>query len=235
MAQERFIFSGFLCYTELITKNEVKIKMTKYSKSYVFSKRFLDISVSLFALIVLSPIFLVVAVTYFCGSDKGPIFYKHKRVGLNHQTFYMYKFRSMVVGATDILLNNPELYAKFVANGYKLPTEEDPRITKFGAFLRKTSIDELPQFLNVLLGDMTIIGPRPVVENELKEYGDDVDILLSVKPGATGLWQATGRSEIQYPERAELEIEYAQNANLWFDFKIMFMTVGAVISGKGAF
>ncbi len=235
MAQERFIFSGFLCYTELITKNEVKIKMTKYSKSYVFSKRFLDISVSLFALIVLSPIFLVVAVTYFFGNDKGPIFYKHKRVGLNRQTFYMYKFRSMVVGATDILLNNPELYAKFVANGYKLPTEEDPRITKFGAFLRKTSIDELPQFLNVLLGDMTIIGPRPVVENELKEYGDDVDILLSVKPGATGLWQATGRSEIQYPERADLEIEYAQNANLWFDFKIMFMTVGAVISGKGAF
>ncbi|WP_270323131.1 sugar transferase [Weissella confusa] len=209
--------------------------MTKYSKSYVFSKRFLDISVSLFALIVLSPIFLVVAVTYFFGNDKGPIFYKHKRVGLNRQTFYMYKFRSMVVGATDILLNNPELYAKFVANGYKLPTEEDPRITKFGAFLRKTSIDELPQFLNVLLGDMTIIGPRPVVENELKEYGDDVDILLSVKPGATGLWQATGRSEIQYPERADLEIEYAQNANLWFDFKIMFMTVGAVISGKGAF
>lgn len=213
----------------------MKIKMTKYSKSYAFSKRFLDISVSLFALIVLSPIFLIVAVTYFFGSDKGPIFYKHKRVGLNHQTFYMYKFRSMVVGATDILLNNHELYAKFVANGYKLPTEEDPRITKFGAFLRKTSIDELPQFLNVLLGDMTIIGPRPVVENELKEYGDDVDILLSVKPGATGLWQATGRSEIQYPERADLEIEYAQNANLWFDFKIMFMTVGAVISGKGAF
>ncbi|COI26250.1 sugar transferase [Weissella confusa] len=209
--------------------------MTKYSKTYTFSKRFLDISVSLFALIVLSPIFLVVALTYFFGSDKGPVFYKQERVGLNHETFYMYKFRSMVVGATDILLNNPELYAKFVENGYKLPTAEDPRITKFGAFLRKTSIDELPQFLNVLIGDMTIIGPRPVVENELKEYGDSVDVLLSVKPGATGLWQATGRSEIQYPERAYLEIEYAENANLWFDFKIMFMTVGAVVSGKGAF
>lgn len=209
--------------------------MTKYSKTYTFSKRFLDISVSLFALIVLSPIFLVVALTYFFGSDKGPVFYKQERVGLNHETFYMYKFRSMVVGATDILLNNPELYAKFVENGYKLPTAEDPRITKFGAFLRKTSIDELPQFLNVLIGDMTIIGPRPVVENELKEYGDSVDVLLSVKPGATGLWQATGRSEIQYPERAYLEIEYAEHANLWFDFKIMFMTVGAVVSGKGAF
>ena len=177
----------------------------------------------------------MVALTYFFGSDKGPVFYKQERVGLNHETFYMYKFRSMVVGATEILLNNPELYAKFVENGYKLPTSEDPRITKFGGFLRKTSIDELPQFLNVLLGDMTIIGPRPVVENELKEYGDAVDVLLSVKPGATGLWQATGRSEIQYPERAHLEIEYAQNANLWFDFKIMFMTVGAVVSGKGAF
>lgn len=209
--------------------------MTKYSKTYVFSKRFLDISVSLFALIVLSPIFLVVAITYLFGRDRGPVFYKQERVGLNHQTFYMYKFRSMVVGATDILLNDPRLYAKFVENGYKLPTAEDPRITKFGAFLRKTSIDELPQFLNVLIGDMTIIGPRPVVENELKEYGDSVDVLLSVKPGATGLWQATGRSEIQYPERAYLEIEYAENANLWFDFKIMFMTVGAVVSGRGAF
>lgn len=111
--------------------------MTKYSKSYAFSKRFLDISVSLFALIVLSPIFLVVALTYFFGSDKGPVFYKQERVGLNHETFYMYKFRSMVVGATEILLNNPELYAKFVENGTNFQLRKIQELQNSAAFCVK--------------------------------------------------------------------------------------------------
>lgn len=203
-------------------------------KSYIFSKRFLDISVALFALIILSPVFLVISLFYLFGDNKGPVFYKQKRVGMGHQEFGIYKFRSMVVGAEEKLYANKDLYAKFVANGYKLPTEEDPRITKFGAFLRKTSIDELPQFINILNGEMSIVGPRPVVEKELVEYGDDVDKFLSVKPGAMGLWQASGRSEIQYPERAELEIGYVDQADLWFDFKILFMTVIAVFKGEGA-
>ncbi|MGY4841819.1 sugar transferase [Weissella cibaria] len=201
---------------------------------YIFAKRFLDISVSLFALIVFSPIFLVISSFYLFGENRGPVFYKQRRIGLNHREFGIYKFRSMVVGAEEKLYANKELYAKFVENGYKLPTEEDPRITKFGAFIRRTSIDELPQFINILIGDMSIVGPRPVVEKELIEYGDRVDKFLSVKPGAMGLWQASGRSEIQYPERADLEISYVDHADLWFDFKILFMTVFAIFKGDGA-
>nr|WP_205600412.1 sugar transferase [Weissella cibaria] len=194
----------------------------------------MDISVSLFALIVFSPIFLVISSFYLFGENRGPIFYKQRRIGMNHREFGIYKFRSMVVGAEEKLYANKELYAKFVENGYKLPTEEDPRITKFGAFIRRTSIDELPQFINILIGDMSIVGPRPVVEKELIEYGDRVDKFLSVKPGAMGLWQASGRSEIQYPERADLEISYVDHADLWFDFKILFMTVFAIFKGDGA-
>nr|WP_194687394.1 sugar transferase [Weissella cibaria] len=194
----------------------------------------MDISVSLFALIVFSPIFLVISSFYLFGENRGPVFYKQRRIGMNHREFGIYKFRSMVVGAEEKLYANKELYAKFVENGYKLPTEEDPRITKFGAFIRRTSIDELPQFINILIGDMSIVGPRPVVEKELIEYGDRVDKFLSVKPGAMGLWQASGRSEIQYPERADLEISYVDHADLWFDFKILFMTVFAIFKGDGA-
>ncbi|GEA94664.1 sugar transferase [Weissella viridescens] len=208
--------------------------MTKKSKSYIFSKRFLDISIAIFALIVLSPVFLAVSLLYLYGANRGPVFYRQTRIGLNHKPFQIYKFRSMIVDADKKLYANPDLYAKFVANGYKLPTEEDPRITKLGAFLRKTSIDELPQFINILKGDMSIIGPRPVVENELVEYGDRVDVFLSVRPGAMGLWQASGRSTIHYPERAELEIEYATHANMWFDFKIIFMTIRAIFKKVGA-
>lgn len=204
------------------------------NKGYVFSKRFLDISVSLFALIALSPVFLVLTLFYLFGDNRGPVFYKQRRIGMNHEEFGIYKFRSMVVNAEQRLYDDKELYAKFVENGYKLPTKEDPRITKFGAFIRKTSLDELPQFINILLGDMSIIGPRPVVERELVEYGDRVDEFLSVKPGAMGLWQASGRSDIQYPERADLEISYVKQASLWFDFKILFMTFFAIVKGDGA-
>ena len=208
--------------------------MTKQSKSYLFAKRFLDISTALFALVIFSPIFLVISLFYLFGDNKGPVFYQQRRIGQNHEEFGIYKFRSMVVNAEEKLYADKDLYAKFVENGYKLPTEEDPRITKFGAFIRKTSLDELPQFINILIGNMSIIGPRPVVERELVEYGDRVDEFLSVKPGAMGLWQASGRSEIQYPERADLEISYVEHANLWFDFKILFMTVLAIFKGDGA-
>ena len=208
--------------------------MTKQSKSYLFAKRFLDISTALFALVIFSPIFLVISLFYLFGDNKGPVFYQQRRIGQNHEEFGIYKFRSMVVNAEEKLYADKDLYAKFVENGYKLPTEEDPRITKFGAFIRKTSLDELPQFINILIGNMSIIGPRPVVERELVEYGDRVDEFLSVKPGAIGLWQASGRSDIQYPERADLEISYVEHANLWFDFKILFMTVLAIFKGDGA-
>jgi lipopolysaccharide/colanic/teichoic acid biosynthesis glycosyltransferase len=203
---------------------------------YVFAKRFLDISVALFALIILSPVFAVIVPFYFFGENKGPVFYRQRRIGEQGKPFYIFKFRSMVVGAEQKLMDNPTLYAKFVKNGYKLATEEDPRITKLGSFVRKTSLDELPQFLNILIGDMTVIGPRPIVENELKEYQtvDRIEKFLSVRPGAMGLWQGSGRSEIQYPERADIELAYVDNANMWFDFVVLFKNFIAIFTARGA-
>ena len=128
-----------------------------------------------------------------------------------------------------------ELYKKYVANNYKLEPEEDPRITRLGRWLRKTSIDEIPQFLNILRGEMSIIGPRPVVKAELSEYGDRVDKFLSVKPGAMGLWQSSGRSNIPYPERCDVELEYVDKASLAFDTEIMFKNVISIFKSEGAY
>jgi lipopolysaccharide/colanic/teichoic acid biosynthesis glycosyltransferase len=206
----------------------------RQGKGYIFAKRFLDISVSLFALIVLSPVFLGISLFYLFGDNRGPVFYVQRRIGQNHREFGIYKFRSMVVDAEAKLYANQKLYMEFVNNGYKLPTEADPRITRFGAFLRKTSLDEIPQFINILLGDMSVVGPRPVVETELTEYGDRVETFLSVKPGAMGVWQASGRSDIQYPERADLELSYVYSADMWFDFKILAQNMLAIVKREGA-
>ncbi|WP_270768934.1 sugar transferase [Lacticaseibacillus rhamnosus] len=171
---------------------------------YLCEKRAFDLLCGMFG------IFLVVVVSIlllpFClfGRNKGPLFFKQTRVGLNGKKFKIYKFRSMVVNAEDVLRRCPSLHKKYVKNNYKLPVGEDPRVTKLGLFLRETSLDELPQFINILKGDMSMIGPRPVVEDELTEYGTHVDELLSTRPGAMGLWQASGRSNIGYPERAYL-------------------------------
>ncbi|MDR0899449.1 MAG: sugar transferase [Lactobacillaceae bacterium] len=202
--------------------------------AYHFSKRFLDISVSIFALIILTPIFMVISIFYLFGSNKGPVIYSQVRIGKNNRPFEIYKFRSMIQNADSVLRNDARMYEKFVRNGYKLETSEDPRITRFGSFIRKTSLDELPQFFNILFGDMSIIGPRPVVPAELVEYGDDVDLFLSVQPGAMGLWQALGRSTITYPRRAEIELDYVRHASLWFDFKVILLTLKAIILRRGA-
>ncbi|GAP04074.1 sugar transferase [Fructobacillus tropaeoli] len=204
---------------------------------YRLPKRILDIVVSFVALIVFSPIFLVIAVIIKLSKGTSHVFYAQDRVGQGGKHFKIYKFQSMVDNADQILKSDSQLYQKFVDNGYKLPTKEDPRITKIGAVLRKTSLDELPQFWNTLIGNMSIIGPRPVVESELVEYGDEQRIqkFLSVKPGVFGLWQASGRSNIGYPERAEIELDYVDRANLGLDFKIMFLTVVAIFKGDGAF
>nr|WP_238479204.1 sugar transferase [Fructobacillus papyrifericola] len=204
---------------------------------YRLPKRLLDIVVSIVALVVFSPIFLIIALWIRLSEGTSHVFYSQDRVGQGGKHFKIYKFQSMVDNADDILRSNKDLYDKFVANGYKLPTAEDPRITKIGAILRKTSLDELPQFWNTLIGNMSIIGPRPVVEKELVEYGDQerINKFLSVKPGVFGLWQASGRSNIGYPERAQIELGYVDEANLWLDFKIMFLTVIAIFKGDGAF
>ncbi|MGN9065939.1 sugar transferase [Ligilactobacillus agilis] len=202
---------------------------------YCFIKRLIDIIVSIIALIFVAPITLIILVIDSFGDNKGPVFYKQRRIGKNHKPFYIYKYRSMVVDAEKKLKENPRLYEKYVENSYKLPPDEDPRITKFGHFLRKSSLDELPQFLNILKGDMTLIGPRPVVEPELEVYGNRVDKFLSVTPGAMGYWQASGRSSIGYPERCELELYYVDHASLWFDCKILFKNIISIFKAEGAF
>ena len=184
---------------------------------------------------MLSPIFLIVFILLKIDSPKSPAFFKQERIGKDWKPFYIYKFRSMVANAEEILKSDPVLYQKYVASGYKLPTKEDPRITKLGSFLRRSTIDELPQFWNMLIGDMSLVGPRPIVDEELKEYGDQVDIFLSVRPGALGLWQASGRSLIEYPERAKIELEYVAKAGFWYDISIVFRNVIAIFKSKGAY
>lgn len=204
---------------------------------YRLPKRLLDIVVSIIALVVFSPVFLIIALWIKFSEGTSHVFYSQDRVGRYGKHFKIYKFQSMVDNADEILKSNAELYQKFVDNGYKLPTNEDPRITKIGAILRRTSLDELPQFVNTLIGNMSIIGPRPVVEKELVEYGspERIQKFLSVKPGVFGLWQASGRSNIGYPERAQIELDYVDRANLGLDFKIMFLTVIAIFKGDGAY
>lgn len=202
---------------------------------YRFIKRFFDIVLSLLALIVFSPIFLFVFIADQFGDNKGPLFFHQVRMGQYNKPFKILKFRSMVVNADEILHNDPKLYHEYVANNYKLEPDKDPRITGLGRWLRKTSIDEIPQFVNILCGDMSIIGPRPVVPEELGEYRDKVDKFLSVKPGAMGLWQASGRSNIGYPERADLELSYVDRASLIFDIQILFKNVISIFKSTGAY
>ncbi len=211
------------------------MKIKPKHQSYLIAKRLIDIVFALLGLIVLSPIFLIVYILLKVDQPKSPAFFKQQRVGRYGKTFDIYKFRSMVPNAEGILKSDSALYEKYVANGYKLPTKEDPRITKLGAFLRRSTIDELPQFWNMLIGDMSLVGPRPIVAEELKEYGDQVDLFLSVRPGALGLWQASGRSLIEYPERTQIELEYVANAGFFYDISIVFRNVIAIFKSKGAY
>lgn len=201
---------------------------------YHFFKRVTDIVISAIALIVLSPLILILAIIVFAQDGHSP-FYRQVRIGLHGKPFRMYKFRSMIYNADKILEKDPKLYKKYVDNGFKLPEGEDPRITKIGTFLRKTSLDEIPQFLDVLIGEMSLVGPRPIVKKELVEYGDRLEEFLSVKPGALGLWQATGRSNIGYPERCEVELQYVENASYWYDIKIFCASCISILKKDGAF
>lgn len=193
-----------------------------------------DIVISLLALIVLSPLILVLSVLIFVQDGHSP-FYKQVRIGQYGKKFGMYKFRSMIFNADQVLKSNPKLYKKYIANSFKLPEGEDPRVTKIGAFIRKTSLDEIPQFVNVLMGQMSLVGPRPIVEKEEVEYGTRLKKLLSVKPGALGLWQASGRANIGYPERCDIELEYVDNASYWYDVKVFFACCISILKKDGAF
>ncbi len=196
-------------------------------------KRAFDIVVALFALIALIPVLMLIVVAVKASSP-GPILYRGSRVGMDGEHFRILKFRSMVRNAEEVLRTDAHLYGRYLASGYKLPEEMDPRLTAVGRFLRKTSLDELPQFCNVLVGHMSIVGARPVVPDELSEYGDLVSVYLAARPGLTGNWQVAGRSEVRFPERAYLDIENLHEWSLFGDFKIMVKTIPAVLSRRGA-
>lgn len=224
----------------LLASDQIKFKqagnMQTRSKLYLAVKRVSDILVSGLALLILIPtVFLFMAIIYRFGENKGPMIYKQRRIGKNGKPFKIWKFRSMVVNAEEKLKANPRLYRQYVQNNYKLSPDEDPRVTKFGRFIRKTSIDELPQFINIFKGDMALVGPRPVVEPELKEYGDQVGKLLSMTPGAMGWWQASGRSNIEYPERCQVELYYIDHASFSFDLKIILLNIISIFKNTGAY
>lgn len=203
----------------------------EYSLPYRLIKRSFDILASGTALVLLSPLLAVLCLLIRLDS-KGPALFVHKRVGKNGKPLNILKFRTMYTNAQEMLANfTPEQKKEWEEN-FKL--EDDPRITSIGKILRKTSLDELPQLLNILRGEMSVVGPRPVVEEELKKYGIYQEKFLSATPGLTGYWQAYARSDCSYQQRMEMELKYVQDANLWWDIKILFATVSAVLKGKGA-
>lgn len=215
--------------TSLRTQSNVKTKISK--KVYIKIKRVIDVIFASIALILLSPVFAIIAIAIKIDS-KGPVFFAHKRIGKNGNIIKLYKFRSMVINAEKLIKSfTPEQMREYKEN-YKLTN--DPRITKVGKFLRKTSLDELPQLINIINGDLSIIGPRPVVADELEKYGTNKDKFLSVTPGLTGYWAANGRSNTTYEQRMEMELYYIDNLSLKMDIKVFFKTILSVVKKEGA-
>lgn len=204
---------------------------SNFRKAYICVKRILDIVISLFGMIILLPIFIIIA-TIIKLDSKGPIFFTHRRIGKDGKEIGIYKFRTMVDNAEDLIKEFTEEQQKEFRECYKL--QNDPRVTKIGKFLRKTSLDELPQVLNILKGDLSIIGPRPVIEEELEKYGKNREKFISVKPGLTGYWAANGRSDTTYAERVQMELYYIDNMSLNLDVHIFLKTIIAVIRKEGA-
>lgn len=202
--------------------------------AYAVAKRALDVGLSLTAVVMSAPIMLAIAIAVRLES-KGPILFGHVRLGKNGKYFRCYKFRTMRAGAQAELLRNPELKRIYVENDFKIPLEKDPRITRFGRFLRKSSLDELPQFFNVIGGSMSLVGPRPIVQEELGWYSDDERAeFLSVRPGITGVWQVQGRSRISYPARTRVELDAIRERSFWRDLKLLAISVPAVITSRGS-
>ena len=196
-------------------------------------KRTIDIVGAALGLIVLSPVFAVLT-AWIRLESAGPVFFSQTRLGRRGRPFQCLKFRSMRRDAEAMLTSDPELHAAYVENHFKLPAESDPRITRSGRFLRRTSLDELPQLINVVLGHMSLVGPRPIVPDEIEHYGGGAPLFLSLKPGVTGVWAVGGRSEIGYPDRARMELEYMRTWGLGTDLGILLRTLPAVMLRRGA-
>lgn len=201
-------------------------------RSYIFMKRLIDIVGSFCGIIILLPVFIIVAICIKLEDPKGPVFFKQIRVGKDEKDFGMYKFRSMVTDAEEKL---QDLLQHNEVSGAMFKMKDDPRVTKIGKFIRKTSIDELPQLINVLKGEMSLVGPRPPLLREVKTYTAYDKQRLKVIPGCTGLWQVSGRSNIGFREMVELDLYYIQYRSILFDFKIILKTVFVLFGSKDAF
>jgi Undecaprenyl-phosphate galactose phosphotransferase WbaP len=198
-------------------------------------KRIMDLSFVIIGGIIILPLLLFIALLVRLSSP-GPVLYGHRRLGKNRTHFNAYKFRSMVNNSQDVLEKlldrSPELRGEWEAN-HKL--KNDPRVTAIGKFLRRTSFDEFPQLINILKGEMSLVGPRPVVDEEVEKYGKNFDYIFSVKPGLTGLWQVSGRSDTDYAERVAFDTYYLQSWSVWLDLWVLLKTIEVVFKGKGAY
>ena len=198
-----------------------------------FVRRVVDVVGAVLLVVLLAPVFAVVAALVWTSMGR-PIVHVQERLGRGGRRFPLFKFRSMVADAESHLRQTPGAWERYVASDFKLPADEDVRITPLGRVLRRTSLDELPQLWNVLRGEMSLVGPRAIVPEELAEYGDYGRMLLRVKPGLTGLWQVSGRSTISYPERARIDLRYVEGRTLGGDLGILLRTLPAVIRQRGA-
>ncbi|MGG4010462.1 sugar transferase [Geobacillus stearothermophilus] len=201
-------------------------------KGYLIAKRIMDICGALVGLICLSWLFLIVALLIKLEDPKGPVFFRQVRVGKNGKEFYMYKFRSMVTNAEELLESLLHLNE---VTGAMFKMKEDPRVTKIGKFIRKTSIDELPQLWNVLKGEMSLVGPRPPLPREVAQYTEYDKQRLLVTPGCTGLWQVSGRNDLGFDEMVELDLKYIRERSLLYDIKIIFKTIKIMIRPNSAY
>jgi exopolysaccharide production protein ExoY len=194
-------------------------------------KRAVDLTLSLLVAVVLAPIALFTALAIWLESPGSPVLFRQKRVGRRNREFWMLKFRTMHPDAEAVLYADGELLEQFIVCDHKIPAHLDPRITRIGRFLRRYSLDEIPQLLNVMAGEMSLVGPRPVERSQLSQYQDRKPYYLAVRPGLTGLWQVGGRSRVKFPVRAELDEHYVRNCTFLTDLKVLLRTPLAVLRG----
>ena len=209
---------------------EIESKSSVEFSLYEVIKRLIDVVCSFLGVLVLSPLFIIIAIIIKTTS-KGPVFFSQKRVGKNGKEFDMYKFRSMVVNAEEL---KEKLAAQNEMSGPMFKMKDDPRVTKVGKFIRKTSIDELPQLWNVLKGDMSLVGPRPSLPKEVAQFEEWMHKRLEVKPGLTCYWQVSGRNNIDFEDWMKLDIKYVEERSTWIDIKLIFNTVGVLFGDKNA-
>lgn len=197
---------------------------------YQLSKRVFDLILASVGLLVLFPVFIVISLVIFFQNG-SPVIFRQKRIKQGGESFHIFKFRSMVKNAEEVLKANPELMEEYQRT-FKIA--RDPRLLKIGGFLRSTSLDELPQLLNVIAGEMSLVGPRPIVEKEIEKYGEFDYVYLAMKPGCAGLWQCSGRSLTTYEERIALDTQYLQKASFWFDLQVLWRTLVTIVMRRGA-